>query len=186
MASYLRAWLGIEPYLSEPSPQLDTDVSISFSEPSPPPSEHADDGDDDEPPMFPSLDSIQRSGAPVIVESPSTSNRPPSPDSLRMPPPPIPASRNSLSTQSSLALPLTTIRRPPNTNSKAKAREKVALAPGHSPLDWARLKSSGQDLRVSSILTIRNCIWLLIAVYLVRIGWSHVDHACNTFPAKAS
>ncbi|CAO3674881.1 unnamed protein product [Umbelopsis ramanniana] len=28
-----------------------------------------------------------------------------------------------------------------------KRRQKVILEPGHSPLDWARLKSSGQDLR---------------------------------------
>ncbi|KAI9278998.1 cytochrome b5-like heme/steroid binding domain-containing protein [Phascolomyces articulosus] len=28
-----------------------------------------------------------------------------------------------------------------------KGRKKVILEPGHSPLDWARLKSSGQDLR---------------------------------------
>lgn len=29
-----------------------------------------------------------------------------------------------------------------------KRRQKVILEPGHSPLDWARLKSSGKDLRV--------------------------------------
>ncbi|ORY95561.1 cytochrome b5-like heme/steroid binding domain-containing protein [Syncephalastrum racemosum] len=28
-----------------------------------------------------------------------------------------------------------------------KGRQKVMLKPGHSPLDWARLKSSGQNLR---------------------------------------
>lgn len=28
-------------------------------------------------------------------------------------------------------------------------REKVRLEPGHSPLDWAKLTSSGKDLRVS-------------------------------------
>ncbi|CAO3599256.1 unnamed protein product [Absidia cylindrospora] len=31
---------------------------------------------------------------------------------------------------------------------QSKRRQKVMLEPGHSPLDWARLKSSGQDLRV--------------------------------------
>ncbi|EED78025.1 predicted protein, partial [Postia placenta Mad-698-R] len=30
-------------------------------------------------------------------------------------------------------------------------RGKVALAPGHGPLDWANLKKSGQDLRVRSM-----------------------------------
>ncbi|CDH54182.1 cytochrome b5 [Lichtheimia corymbifera JMRC:FSU:9682] len=28
-----------------------------------------------------------------------------------------------------------------------RGRQKVILEPGHSPLDWARLKSSGKDLR---------------------------------------
>ncbi|KAI9294636.1 cytochrome b5, partial [Neoconidiobolus thromboides FSU 785] len=28
-----------------------------------------------------------------------------------------------------------------------KARNKIAVEPGHSPLDWARLSSSGKDLR---------------------------------------
>ena len=41
-----------------------------------------------------------------------------------------------------LQLPLSTTKVP------AKPRRKVALAPGHSTLDWARLKASGQDLRV--------------------------------------
>ncbi|SAL95276.1 hypothetical protein [Absidia glauca] len=31
---------------------------------------------------------------------------------------------------------------------QSKRRQKVKLEPGHSPLDWARLKTSGQDLRV--------------------------------------
>jgi len=38
---------------------------------------------------------------------------------------------------------------PPSTSQvPKKPRKKVALAPGHSPLDWARLKGSGADLRV--------------------------------------
>ncbi|KAI8322292.1 cytochrome b5 reductase [Martensiomyces pterosporus] len=32
-------------------------------------------------------------------------------------------------------------------NNGQRVRKKVALAPGHSPMDWARLKASGQDLR---------------------------------------
>lgn len=35
----------------------------------------------------------------------------------------------------------------PVVQSKGKKSRKVALAPGHSPLDWAALKSSGKDLR---------------------------------------
>ncbi|KAG0215135.1 hypothetical protein BGX28_000840 [Mortierella sp. GBA30] len=34
-----------------------------------------------------------------------------------------------------------------STDPKSKRRIKFALAPGHSPLDWARLTSSGTDLR---------------------------------------
>jgi hypothetical protein len=35
-----------------------------------------------------------------------------------------------------------------STDPKSKRRIKFALAPGHSPLDWARLTNSGKDLRV--------------------------------------
>ncbi|KAG0239213.1 hypothetical protein BGW41_007829 [Actinomortierella wolfii] len=34
-----------------------------------------------------------------------------------------------------------------STDPKSKRRQKFALAPGHSPLDWARLTTSGKDLR---------------------------------------
>ncbi|KAG0319769.1 hypothetical protein BGZ97_001504 [Linnemannia gamsii] len=34
-----------------------------------------------------------------------------------------------------------------STDPKSKRRIKFALAPGHSPLDWARLTNSGKDLR---------------------------------------
>ena len=37
---------------------------------------------------------------------------------------------------------------PPSTSQVPKKPRKVALAPGHSPLDWARLKGSGAVLRV--------------------------------------
>ncbi|KAJ1956376.1 hypothetical protein EC988_001380 [Linderina pennispora] len=33
------------------------------------------------------------------------------------------------------------------STTAGRVRHKVALAPGHSPMDWARLKSSGEDLR---------------------------------------
>lgn len=36
---------------------------------------------------------------------------------------------------------------PSTTQVPAKPRKKVALAPGHSSLDWANLTSSGVDLR---------------------------------------
>ncbi|KAG8936082.1 hypothetical protein FRC02_004707 [Tulasnella sp. 418] len=113
--------------------------------------------DDDEPPAFPALDSIQRSSGNSNAVVPSVTL-----DSLAMPPPPVPVNRRSnglsslssvvqASSISSLTPPPVTTKRMPNTNTKAKARAKVALAPGHSPLDWARLKSSGEDLRVSGL-----------------------------------
>ncbi|KAG8905352.1 hypothetical protein FRB99_000180 [Tulasnella sp. 403] len=75
-----------------------------------------------------------------------------------MPPPPLPSklTKSAASGSGELSLPLTTTKKPPNVNTKAKARAKVALTPGHSPLDWARLKSSGADLRagVTTLLKI--------------------------------
>jgi hypothetical protein len=143
MTSYLRSWLysGTSAIESAP-PSVPTIQEIS------PPVSDSDDGDiteteqdEDMPPAFPSLNSAQRvqsSRIPRILT-----------DSQLMPPPPIP----SLARQpgipntrdNSLAVPPTTTKRPPKPSKKGK---KVALAPGHSPLDWAALKSSGADLRV--------------------------------------
>ncbi|KAI9144720.1 cytochrome b5-like heme/steroid binding domain-containing protein [Paraphysoderma sedebokerense] len=36
---------------------------------------------------------------------------------------------------------------PPTIIPSSTARKKIALEPGHSPLDWAKLKTSGADLR---------------------------------------
>ncbi|KAF7796447.1 hypothetical protein EIP86_007624 [Pleurotus ostreatoroseus] len=110
---------------------------------------------DDAPPAFPSINSVQR-----LPSSASTASVPRIlTDSERMPPPPPPAlasarrpgpsppssgSANLLGVPSSgglLALPPTTTKPPP------KVSRKVALAPGHGPLDWANLKKSGTDLR---------------------------------------
>ncbi|KAL5486218.1 hypothetical protein ACEPAI_7263 [Sanghuangporus weigelae] len=55
-----------------------------------------------------------------------------------MPPP----SMNGSGSGNTLGVPPTTTKPPVK-----KAREKVALAPGFGPLDWAALKSSGTDLR---------------------------------------
>ena len=52
---------------------------------------------------------------------------------------------------------MSTLGLPPSTNKPPikKSREKVALAPGFGPLDWAALKSSGSDLRgVDSLLRV--------------------------------
>ncbi|KAH9063969.1 cytochrome b5-like heme/steroid binding domain-containing protein [Lactarius vividus] len=51
------------------------------------------------------------------------------------------------SAQRTSLMPPPTTTRPPTQASKSKKREKVVLAPGHSPLDWAALKTSGADLR---------------------------------------
>lgn len=63
--------------------------------------------------------------------------------------------RNSAQRQnkaSSLQTPMTTTDRP-----AYKPRKKVGLAPGYSALDWAKLKNSGTDLRVSSKVSCHIC-----------------------------
>ncbi|KAF7327998.1 Cytoplasm protein [Mycena kentingensis (nom. inval.)] len=146
MTSYLRSWLTGAPSVApDPTPDI---VRIS-----PPASD--DDGDDTETedndnsvPAFPALNSAQRAHTPSqrIIS-----------DSALMPPPPVPslASRSpGVSSRSSagasLLAPTTTTQKP---QKPTKKREKVALAPGHSPLDWAALKSCGTDLRGVDALT---------------------------------
>jgi len=136
MTTYLRTWFT---GLSAPG-TTNASLDSEFTTPtiSPPSDEEAGsdtetEQHDDSPPAFPSLLSAQRmkSSAPTILT-----------DAQRMPPPPLPQiAQCNLPTTSSLAVPLTTTKRPP------KKREKVSLAPGHSPLDWASLKASGRDLR---------------------------------------
>jgi hypothetical protein len=131
----------------------------------------ADDGeetereDDDRPAAFPAPNSAQRATAsltaaptsvsrsaiPAIVStSPFTENKAaalsihPLPDhslATRTPGVTTVAPRSGGNT---LMLPPTTLKPP----TKPAKREKVALAPGFGPLDWANLKSSGADLKV--------------------------------------
>jgi len=141
MTSYLQSWLFGGTSAVEPAP---TSVP-TIQEISPPASDSEDDGteteqDDDIPPAFPSLNSAQRvqsSKIPRVLT-----------DSQLMPPPPVPSLARKAGVPStrgsSLAVPPSTTKPPP----KPKKGRKVALAPGHSPLDWAALKSSGADLRV--------------------------------------
>ena len=154
MASYLRSWL---PTLSlqpsslsaeeEESPTTPTNPSFSVQQP-----------DDDTPPAFPALESAQR-----LSIAPSTLMPPPAIPSRRIPGPPAPSA-------SSLMPPPTTTK-PPTQLSKSKKRAKVVLAPGHSPLDWAALKSSGTDLRVRfSSLALVNHPALLTMLSLCRVG----------------
>ena len=143
MSSYLRDWLfGGAPPDSPPS--VPTVELISL------PASVDEDGeeteterDNDSPPVFPALNSAQRlqSSIPRVLTDSQLMPPPPVPSlSVRQPGVPFSSSRSSTST---LAVP------PSTTKAPIKQREKVALAPGHSPLDWAALKSSGQDLRVS-------------------------------------
>ncbi|KIK55134.1 hypothetical protein GYMLUDRAFT_176040 [Collybiopsis luxurians FD-317 M1] len=148
MASFLRSWLPSLPTASAAQSSDDAPDNIRIS---PPPVEGDDDDGseteketDDSPPAFPSLNSAQRmqtdtSSIPKILM-----------DNQRMPPPPAPNLLNrtlgvpTTSRAGGLAVPPTTTKPPVKPSKK---REKVALAPGHSPLDWAALKSSGTDLR---------------------------------------
>jgi hypothetical protein len=148
MTSYLRSWL----YSGTSDAEHSQPDVPSIERVSPPPDED-DDGEDteterdydDRPPAFPAMNSAQRASTstPVILS-----------DSQLMPPPPIPslAVRQPgvpLSKGNTLAVPPRT-EKPPVKPSKR--REKVALAPGYGPLDWAALKSSGADLRVRTFL----------------------------------
>ncbi|KAJ3965710.1 cytochrome b5 [Lentinula raphanica] len=155
MASYLRNWLSL------PIPSYPSSTSTSSSDLAPSISLDNDDDvnddddgsdtekeDNDEAPAFPSLNSAQRiQSIPKILT-----------DSELMPPPPVPELRNRTlgvpvtGTAGGLAVPLTTTKPP---TKPSKKRGKVALAPGHSPLDWAALKASGKDLRgVDSLMRI--------------------------------
>ena len=150
MSSYLRDWFfGSTVPLDTAAPSVPTVELIS------PPASDDEDGeetetehDNDSPPAFPALNSAQRlqSTTPRVLTDSQLMPPPPVPYlSVRQPGVPLSSSRGSTSTPSSLAVP------PSTTKAPVKKREKVALAPGHSPLDWAALKSSGKDLRVSNI-----------------------------------
>ena len=184
MSSYLRNWVYGQSSvaLQEPEPA----VSLSISPP-----QCDEDGsntevgggrdDDDAPPAFPALNSAQRAS--------SSSLAPPSPppvspipriltDTHLMPPPSLPASalrvpgapQPKLSSASSMLQLPTTTTKPPVPASKR--REKVALAPGFGPLDWAQLKSSGADLRVClPLCCVSDQVCLLSHVSL---GYLHI------------
>ncbi|KAG7089347.1 hypothetical protein E1B28_011037 [Marasmius oreades] len=133
MTSYLRSWFPSFPTeIKEEQPKIEI-------------TEQADDDSgseterEDAAPAFPSLNSAQR-----VKSTPTTASQ--RTDAELMPPPPLPSARTPsfrmMHPSSSLSVQATT--KPP---VKPKGRNKVALAPGHSPLDWAALKSSGVDLR---------------------------------------
>lgn len=137
MTSFLRNWLSGAPEQAStpslPTPEINTiSPHASDDEDDGNATETEHDKDSDEPPAFPAFNSAQRSSSKSFLD---TQLMPPSGSA-------VPGSGSSLM--------------PPPTTTKApvkpsKKRDKVALAPGHSPLDWARLKSSGEDLRVSHL-----------------------------------
>lgn len=146
MTSYLSWLLGTS---AQPVPAAPPTISaeppeIEIIEPAEDEERNSDDGyDTDRPPAFPALNSPQRAAAsskPVHKMSGT---------GLMGPPPPrlksgAASSGAQLTAENNLA-PLT-------TTKVAKKNRKVALAPGHSTLDWANLKTSGADLRVSHFL----------------------------------
>jgi N-acetylmuramoyl-L-alanine amidase len=165
MSSYLRSWLPTlslrqstpvtqEQEQEEESPTTPTNPSFSIQSP------NDDDDDDDAPPAFPAIASAQRISSTL------------------MPPPSIPAPRrripgpsapSSSSSASSSLMPPPSTTRPPTQLSKSKKRAKVVLTPGHSPLDWAALKSSGADLRVMSFVFLFYCnLHCLLAMFRVE------------------
>ncbi|WWC88420.1 uncharacterized protein L201_003331 [Kwoniella dendrophila CBS 6074] len=129
--------------------------------------------DIDAPPPFPLLESHQRSSAPA---APSFSLAPPSPPKSKsvdeddeppsdlniaivdaplgnMQPPPSTTKKPNFGIQkggedTSLSINVNGNKLEETKKEPAKKkRAKVALTPGHSALDWARLTSSGEDLR---------------------------------------
>lgn len=145
--SYLRNWFSLDAAVPPP-PSTRTTIPGSFTEDDDDGSSTA--GEDDVPPAFPAPNSAQR--AAPSSSTLTTSNIPTVlSDNALMPPPPVPdlASRQPgvpvarpQIASSSLLAPMATTERP------KKPSRKVVLAPGYGPLDWASLKSSGQDLRV--------------------------------------
>lgn len=159
MSSYLRSWLPtLSLQQSSPAPATEEEEEEEEESPTTPtnPSLSVQNVDDDSPPAFPAIESAQR-----ISLAPSTLMPPPPIPALRIPGPPVPSS-------SSLMPPPSTTK-PPTQLSKSKKREKVVLAPGHSPLDWAALKSSGADLRVCALSL------LIVNLHSLVMLSSHVE-----------
>lgn len=186
MTSYLRTWLSPQPSLDQPTATTaKSSTGISLPGAFITGDDDDDDSDDaetvrgdspehdDAPPAFPSINSAQRlSSTPSIALVPSIltdSDRMPPPPSSALassrrpgPAPPYRSNANTLGVPSSgglLALPPTTTKAPP------KVSRKVALAPGHGPLDWANLKKSGTDLRV------RADKGSLPSIHLILVPW---------------
>lgn len=178
MTSYLRSWLLGAP--SEPTPTPLPEIrneppEIEIIEPVEDEGRNSDDDgyDTDRPPAFPAINSPQRAS----TSSKSTSNTL-SKGLMGPPPPRLGTQARSLSAQVNEANSLA----PLTTTKIAKKSKKVALAPGHSTLDWANLKTSGEDLRVR-LYAQSNRRWY-IDVY--PIGGSNFIAPCYPFNAQAA
>lgn len=171
MTAYLHSWLSPRSHSDESVPTI---VNSSASLAIPGAFTFDDDNDDaetirgqspahnDVPPAFPSLNSAQRIDSSGIATATATSIPRIMADCEHMPPPPVPRFTSgrragpvppSESSTNALAVPskgnLLTL---PSTSSKPlKVSRKVALAPGHGPLDWANLKKSASNLRVCGL-----------------------------------
>lgn len=151
MTSYLRSWLlgaPSEPTQTNPPVIRDEPPEIEVVEPPEEEDRNSDDGyDTDRPPAFPALNSPQRA---ATASKPATSNR--STGLMGPPPPRLGTQVTYLGANANGANGLA----PLTTTKVAKKSKKVALAPGHSTLDWANLKTSGTDLRggVTSLLRV--------------------------------
>lgn len=143
-------------FIRSPPPVVATAPSLQVpASGATPPTLSIPDEEEYERPSFPALNSAQRAGGqrtqPPTLNTPTIQKQPPlrsingpanpSPSALRAPPSrgmmPPPARGAS----SGLAPP------PTHTAIPTKPRMKVELTPGHSPLDWATLTSSGKNLR---------------------------------------
>jgi hypothetical protein len=154
MATALRNWLSGASLFPATSDAASDEVTIQE------PADDGDDGeetekeDDDQPPAFPAVNSAQRaSSSATIIPAILSASPPPSNKTTGLMLPPMPnaafGTRTLGITPAAARASGNTLMLPPSTaKPPTKAREKVALAPGFGPLDWANLKSSGADLRV--------------------------------------
>ncbi|KZP00345.1 hypothetical protein CALVIDRAFT_271047 [Calocera viscosa TUFC12733] len=156
MASYISSWFSGSPAPKSPTtasaiPQItiaNGDASDADATPRPSPQAeanhvngvevaHADAGDT----MFPAPDSVQRAAAPTITLSSPTSSPVLDGSDRNMPPPPVPASSGVGGLKATV-----------KAQKKALKRQlKEALAPGHSQMDWAILKTKAHNMRVSAL-----------------------------------
>jgi len=116
----------------------------------------------DPPPLSsePSETDVEDPTTPKASQPPQLNLIPDSPTSSMPPPSMIPSRVNA---KAMLGLSISTL--PP----QQRPRQKVVLAPGFSPLDWARLKSSGTDLRVPRPELRRTDLQKTETPYLLRI-----------------